>query len=85
MRFDFTRASPQFGRRNTFLRGAIHAHGIPPCICIVRDLTPAGATLMVPPLSKVPHRFRLVIEAKGIDSLCGLVERSGENVVMVFI
>jgi hypothetical protein len=85
MRFDFTRASPQFGRRNTFLRGAIHVHGSQPCLCMVRHLTPAGATLIVPALSKLTHRFRLVVEAKGIDTHCGFVERSGDAVEVVFI
>jgi hypothetical protein len=85
MRFDFTRAPTQFGQRNTFLRGAIHAQGHQPCLCVVRDLTPAGATLMVPALFKLPHRFRLVVDAKGIDTNCGFVERSGDAVEVVFL
>ena len=85
MRFNFTRAPMQFGRRNTFLRGAIHTHGHQPCLCVVHDLTSVGAKLMVPPLFKLPHRFRLVVEAKGIDTHCGFVERSGDAVEVVFI
>jgi hypothetical protein len=85
MRFDFTHAPPQFGRRQTFLRGVIHAHGRLPSICAVRELTPTGATLVVASSSQLPNRFRLVVQAKGIDADCGFVERLNDAVEVVFI
>jgi len=60
----------QFGRRNLFFHGMIHPPSRSPVGCVVRELTSVGAKLVVAPLSRLPKRFRLVVEAKGIDADC---------------
>jgi hypothetical protein len=81
----FSRAQPQFGRRNTFLHGTIYAPGNPPMPCAVRDLTPAGARLLLPSSSPLPPRFRLLVETTRFESNCALLERSGDTAEVVFV
>jgi hypothetical protein len=81
----FSRAEPQFGRRNTFLRGTIYSAGNSPMPCAVRDLCPAGARLLVASSSPIPPRFRLLVETTGFESDCALLERSGETAEVVFV
>ncbi len=80
--FSPTTAAPQFGRRDTFLRGTIFTPA--PIPCAVRDLTLRGARLVVPSYSPLPGQFRLVVESAGLDANCALTERSADGVEVVF-
>jgi hypothetical protein len=61
---------PQFGRRNLYFHGMIHPRSRSPIGCVVRELTSVGAKLVVAPSTRLPNRFRLIVEAKGIDIDC---------------
>ena len=64
----------QFGRRNTFLRGRIYLAGNPPIPCAVRDLTLAGAQLVVASSAPLPSTFRLLVEASHFEADRGALE-----------
>jgi hypothetical protein len=85
--FNFSRrpTPPPFGRRQTFLRGAIYISGDAPMPCAVRDLYPTGARLFIPSSSPLPSQFRLKIEARGFEAHCALVERSGDAAEVCFV
>ena len=53
--------------------GMIHPPSRSPVGCVVRELTSVGAKLVVAPPSRLPKRFRLVVEAKGIDADCDVM------------
>jgi hypothetical protein len=80
--FSRTTAAPQFGRRDTFLRGTIFTPA--PIPCAVRDLTLRGARLLVSPRFPLPRQFRLVVESTGFDTHCALTERSADRVLVIF-
>ena len=82
MRFDFTRSKQQYGRRQTFLRGAIYTPGITPIPCAVRELCASEADLLVPSSSSLPRRFRLVVEATRFEAECVILRRLGDSVVV---
>ena len=82
MRFDFTRPKQQYGRRQTFLRGAIYTHGNTPIPCAVRELCASEAELLVPSSSSLPRRFRLVVEATRFEAECVILRRLGDSVVV---
>jgi hypothetical protein len=82
MRFDFTRPKQQYGRRQTFLRGAIYKHGNTPIPCAVRELRASEAELLVPSSSSLPRRFRLVVEATRFEAECVILRRLGDSVVV---
>ena len=73
----------QFGRRNLFFHGKIEAYGCPAMACVVRDLTPTGATLVV--ASSLPAHFRLVVEAKGFEGECRIVTQTDRTVEVCFV
>jgi hypothetical protein len=81
----FSRAQPQFGRRQTFVRGTIYSAGNSPMPCAIRDLGMGGAWLLVAAFSPLPQRFRLLVETTGLERNCDLVERSGDAAEAVFI
>ena len=78
-------APPPFGRRDTFLRGAIYTPDNAPIPCAVRDLCPAGARLLVPSSSKLPSQFRLLVETTRFEASCALLKRSEDAVEVCFV
>ncbi len=82
-RFARAPARPQFGRREEFFYAAIMARGRPPIPCLVRDLTPTGARVIVQAV--LPPSFRLVIEVKGFESDCEIVARTQDSVEVRFV
>ena len=78
-------ASTPFDRRDTFLRGTIYTPSNAPIPCAVRDLCPAGARLLVPSSSKLPPRFRLLVETTGFEAGCALLKRSEDAVEVCFV
>ena len=66
----------QFGRRQTRLHATIATRGRPVILCVMRDVSDDGALLEVPHPEWLPTRFRLVVEALGIESDCEVVRRT---------
>jgi hypothetical protein len=58
----------QFGRRQTCVHATIAPRGRPPILCVMRDVSEQGALLEVPHPQWLPNRFRLIVEAFGIES-----------------
>ena len=82
MRFDFTRPKQQYGRRQTFMRGAIYTDGKTSIPCAVRELCASEAELLVPSSSSLPRRFRLVVEATRFEAECVILQRLRDSVVV---
>jgi methyl-accepting chemotaxis protein len=75
----------QFGRRQTYQHGIISLRGRPPLRCVMRDVSDGGAMLEVGQPEWVPARFRLVIEATGLECDCEVVHRTGAGVGVRFL
>jgi hypothetical protein len=72
----------QFGRRRTCLHATIAPRSRPCEPCIVRDISASGALLEVSKPSLLPSRFRLIVEANGLETDCEVVHR-GDTAVGV--
>jgi hypothetical protein len=73
---------PTFGRRETILNGLVHTVSRGPIPCLVRDLKPRGARVLVE--FTPPPNFRLVIDEMGLDTYCQVVARSQEGIEVAF-
>jgi hypothetical protein len=71
------------GRRRLFFYARIEVPGRPNIPCVVRDLTPSGATIFA--TRTLPPNFRLVIEAKGVNLRCQLIDQSVRSVEVAFM
>jgi hypothetical protein len=75
----------QFGRRRTCLHAVIVPRGRPGEPCLIRDISLGGALLEVSKPLLLPHRFRLHIEANGLDLECEIARRSDNAVGVRFV
>ena len=66
----------QFGRRQTCVHATIASRGRPVIPCVMRDMSEEGALLEVSHPEWLPTRFRLIVEAFGIESDCEIVRRT---------
>jgi len=66
----------QFGRRQTCVHATIAPRGRPVILCVMRDVSEDGALLEVSHPEWLPRRFRLIVEAMGIESDCEVVRRT---------
>jgi PilZ domain-containing protein len=66
----------QFGRRQTCVHATISPRGRPVVPCVMRDVSEDGALLEVVHPEWLPTRFRLIVEAFGIESDCEIVRRT---------
>ena len=66
----------QFGRRQTCVHATIAPRGRPVILCVMRDVSEDGALLEVSHPQWLPSRFRLIVEAMGIESDCEVVRRT---------
>ncbi len=66
----------QFGRRQTCVHATIALRGRPAILCVMRDVSEQGALLEVLHPEWLPTRFRLIVEALGIESDCEVVRRT---------
>jgi PilZ domain len=66
----------QFGRRQTCVHATIAPRGRPVILCVMRDVSEDGALLEVSHPEWLPNRFRLIVEAFGIESDCEVVRRT---------
>ena len=53
-------------------------------LCVMRDVSEQGALLEVPHPQWLPNRFRLIVEAFGIESECEVVRRTDTAVGVRF-
>jgi PilZ domain len=74
----------QFGRRQTRVHATIAPRGRPPVLCVMRDVSEQGALLEVSHPEWLPSRFRLIVEAFGIESDCEVVRRTDTAVGVRF-
>jgi hypothetical protein len=85
-----TRGTPQpeqraFGRRESRIHAFVRVPGRPPEPCVVRNFSEGGALLAFPPAFEPPARFRLTVEAKGVDVMCEVRRRNGEECGVAFV
>ena len=66
----------QFGRRKACVHATIAPRGRPVILCVMRDVSEDGALLEVAHPEWLPSRFRLIVEAYGIESDCEVVRRT---------
>jgi len=74
----------QFGRRQTCVHATIALRGRPAVLCVMRDVSEHGALLEVAHPEWLPNRFRLIVEAFGIESDCEVVRRTATAVGVRF-
>ena len=74
-----------FGRRESRIYAIARLPGRGPQPCIVQNFSDSGALLVFPGSVEPPARFRLTIEAKGIDVMCEVRRRSGAEVGVLFL
>ena len=74
----------QFGRRQTCVHATIAPRGRPVILCVMRDVSEEGALLEVAHPEWLPSRFRLIVEALGIESDCEVVRRTDAAVGVRF-
>ena len=74
----------QFGRRQACVHATIVPRGRPPILCVMRDVSEQGALLEVAHPEWLPTRFRLIVEALGIESDCEIVRRTEASVGVRF-
>lgn len=59
--------------------------GKPPEPCVVHNYSDGGALIQFPLDFDPPSPFRLVIEAKGLDTLCEVRRREGDRIGVRFV
>jgi hypothetical protein len=74
-----------FGRRESRIHAfaKISGRGAEPCV--VRNVSDSGALLAFASSFEPPARFRLTVEAKGIDVLCEVRRRDGNEYGVAFV
>jgi hypothetical protein len=74
-----------FGRRESRIHAfaKISGRGAEPCV--VRNVSDSGALLAFASSFEPPARFRLTVEAKGIDVLCEVRRRDGSEYGVAFV
>jgi hypothetical protein len=53
--------------------------------CTVRNLSPAGALLLVPSVAAIPDGFELVLEAANVRRACRVIWRGDSRVGVEFV
>jgi hypothetical protein len=75
----------QFGRRTTALHAWIRIAGRPQIACMVRNLSDSGALLEFDVPDWLPFRFRLAIEATGLECDCETRHNGTNGIGVSFI
>lgn len=75
----------QFGRRESSVHAVAMAGGKPPAHCIVRNYSERGALLEFKEPFVPTFRFRLMIEAKGVDVLCEVRHQGQHGIGVLFV
>ncbi|MDX2158765.1 MAG: hypothetical protein SFW09_19865 [Hyphomicrobiaceae bacterium] len=74
-----------FGRRESFIHAMAWMPGRAPEPCIVRNYSDSGALIEFRVAVEPPSRFRLVVEAKGIDAFCEVRRRLDKSIGVSFV
>jgi len=74
-----------FGRRESRIHAFVRIPGRSPEPCIVRNFSEGGALLVFNGAFALPSRFRLTVEAKGVDVMCEVRRRNGTEFGVQFI
>lgn len=74
-----------FGRRESCIHAVVRIPGRGPEPCVVRNFSDGGALIEFAIEIDPPFRFRLVIEAKGVDALCEVRHKRGKAIGIRFV
>jgi hypothetical protein len=74
-----------FGRRESRIHAFVRVTGRSPEPCIVRNFSEGGALLVFNGAFALPSRFRLSVEAKGVDVMCEVRRKNGMEFGVRFI
>ncbi|MEZ5816581.1 MAG: PilZ domain-containing protein [Hyphomicrobiaceae bacterium] len=74
-----------FGRRESRIHAYVRVPGRSPEHCIVRNFSEGGALIEFDVPFEPPQRFRLSIEAKGVDVMCEVRRREGLSFGVEFV
>lgn len=74
-----------FGRRESRIHAFARIPGRSAEPCVVRNVSDSGALLAFASAFEPPARFRLTVEAKGIDVLCEVRRRDGSEYGVAFV
>ncbi|MFV0298730.1 MAG: PilZ domain-containing protein, partial [Hyphomicrobiaceae bacterium] len=74
-----------FGRREVTIHAFAHLPGRSPEPCLVRNLSGSGALVELNARIDELTIFRLVVDAKGIDTLCEVRRKSGKSIGVQFV
>lgn len=75
----------QFGRRQTSAHAWVKVRGRPAIACVVKNVSEGGALLEFTAAEMLPYRFRVTIEAEGIDRDCEIRHQTGNRVGVEFV
>ena len=75
----------QFGRRDAAIHAVAMVGGKPPAHCVVRNFSERGALLEFKEPFVPSFRFRLLIEAKGVDVLCEVRHQGQHGLGVLFV
>ena len=74
-----------FGRRESLIHAIARLPGRGAEPCLVRNYSDSGALLVFQGRFDPPDRFRLTIEAKGVDAMCQVRRRNGAEIGVSFV
>lgn len=74
-----------FGRREIQIHAIARLPGRGAEPCMVRNYSDSGALLVFQGKFEPPDRFRLTIEAKGVDAVCEVRRRNGSEIGVTFV
>lgn len=74
-----------FGRRESRIHAFVRVPSRTPEPCIVRNFSEGGALLVFSAPFALPDRFRLTVDAKGLDVMCEVRRRNGQEFGVQFV
>jgi len=74
-----------FGRRESRIHAFVRIPSRTPEPCIVRNFSEGGALLVFSAPFALPDRFRLTVDAKGLDVMCEVRRRNGLEFGIKFV
>ncbi|MGE0766887.1 MAG: PilZ domain-containing protein [Hyphomicrobiaceae bacterium] len=74
-----------FGRRESRIHAFVRVAGRSPEPCILRNFSEGGALVAFDAPIALPERFRLTVDAKGVDLVCEVRRRNGLEFGVKFI
>jgi hypothetical protein len=75
----------QFGRRQSGAHAWVKVRGRPAIPCVLKNISDGGALLEFVAAEMLPYRFRVTIEAEGVDRDCEIRHQTGNRVGVEFV